>query len=327
MPKSQNTTAMPAIATFNVCNLSMDAPPARLARLGAIITCDLGSPDIVALQEIMAEGPVLTSGQVPADATYQVLITAIQTAGGPRYAFREIPPLAGQDGGMAGANIRVGVLFDPARVAFPDRGHAGPEDSVGIRYSDRQPSLTVNPGRIAPQHPAFAGDERHHWARSRKALAVEFMLRGQRLFMIVCHFKSMRSNTRREEDYAKKQRHAQAEVIHGFAADLLACDPQAAIVLLGDLNDLPGSRTLKLLKGEQFYNVLDDLPRGQCYTRRHGNEPQALDHILISPTLRRGATARIPHNHSDVAPGQEPASDHDPVVAELPALGNLASGE
>jgi hypothetical protein len=30
------------------------------------------------------------------------------------YAFREIPPLANQDGGMAGANIRVGLLFNPA---------------------------------------------------------------------------------------------------------------------------------------------------------------------------------------------------------------------
>ena len=101
---------------------------------------------------------------------------------------------------------------------------------------------------------------------------------------------------------------------------LLACDPQAAIVLLGDLNDVPGSRTLKLLKGQLFHNLLDDLPHGQCYTHRHGGKPQALDHILISPALRRGAIAHIPHHYSDAAPSQEPASDHDPVVAELPVL-------
>jgi predicted extracellular nuclease len=170
-------------------------------------------------------------------------------------------------------------------------------------------------------HPAFAGDDRHHWAPSRKALAAEFELRDQRLFVIVCHFKSMRSTTRREVDYAKKQRHTQAQIVHGFAADLLACDPQAAIVLLGDLNDVLGSKTLKLLKGESFHNLLEDLPRGQAYTRRHGGQPQALDHILVSPALRRGATAHIPHLNSDTAPGApEPASDHDPVVAMLPAL-------
>ncbi len=313
---------MLTVATFNLCNLGAAAPPPRLARLGAIIAGDLEGPDILAVQEIMAENPALTNDPVPADAAFQALIDAVTAAGGPRYAFREIPPLAHQDGGMAGANIRVGVLFDPARVDVPDRGHAGPMDNVGIRIGEgRRPSLTLNPGRIAPGHPAFAGDDRHHWAPSRKALALEFTIQGRRLFVIVCHFKSMRALNRREEDYAKKQRHAQAEVVQHFAADLLACDPQAAIVMLGDLNDVPGSKTLKLLKGESFHNLLEDLPRGQCYTRRHGRQPQALDHILVSPALRRGASARIHHLNSDIAPGApEPASDHDPVLAMLPAF-------
>ena len=317
---------MLTIATFNLCNLGADAPPDRLARLGAIIAGELGGPAIMAVQEIVAASPARADGGVPADATYQALAATILAAGGPRYTFREIAPLAHQDGGMAGANIRVGLLFDPARVHFPDRGNAGPADRAGIRLNSGKPLLTLNPGRIAPEHPAFTGDDRHHWAPSRKALAAEFELENQRLFVIVCHFKSMRSITRREEDYAKKQRHAQAEIVHGFAADLLAIDPQAAIVLLGDLNDVPGSKTLKLLKGDLFHNLLDDLPRGDCYTRRHGGQPQALDHILVSPALRRGATARIPHLHSDAAPGQpDPASDHDPVVATLPALAGLSS--
>jgi predicted extracellular nuclease len=317
---------MLTIATFNLCNLGADAPPDRLARLGAIIAGELGGPAIMAVQEIMAASPARADGGVPADATYQALAATILAAGGPQYAFREIPPLAHQDGGMAGANIRVGLLFDPARVHFPDRGNAGPADRTGIRLNSGKPLLTLNPGRIAPEHPAFTGDDRHHWAPSRKVLAAEFELENQRLFVIVCHFKSMRSITRREEDYAKKQRHTQAEIVHGFAADLLAIDPQAAIVLLGDLNDVPGSKTLKLLKGDLFHNLLDDLPREDCYTRRHGGQPQALDHILVSPALRRRATARIPHLNSDAAPGQpDPASDHDPVVATLPALAGLSS--
>lgn len=318
---------MLTIATFNLCNLGADAPPARLARLGTMMAQDLAGPDILAVQEIMAEGPVLADGRVPADATYQALIAAILAAGGPHYAFREIPPLAHQDGGMAGANIRVGLLFNPTRVTFPDLGQAGPTDSVGIRFSGGQPGLTLNPGRIAPLHPAFAGDSHHHWVPSRKAIAAEFEVRGQRLFVIVCHFKSMRSVTRREEDYAKKQRHAQAEIVHQFAADLLACDPQAAIVLLGDLNDVLGSKTLKLLKGELFSNLLEEMPRGQRYTRRHGGRPQALDHILVSPALRRDATVRILHLNSDAAPREpEPVSDHDPVVATLPAFAERCGG-
>jgi predicted extracellular nuclease len=312
---------MLTIATFNLCNLGAEAPPHRLARLGAIMAGDLDAPAIIALQEVLAASPASATGPVSGAAAYQALIAAIAAAGGPAYAFREIPPLAHHDGGMAGANIRVGLLFDPARVEFPDRGAAGPEDRVGIRYQDRQPGLTLNPGRIEPAHPAFAGDPRHHWAPCRKALAAEFLVNGRPLFVIVCHFKSMRSATRREQDYAKQQRHAQAVVVHDFATDLLACDPRAAIVILGDLNDVPGSKTLKLLKGERFCNLLDDLPHRQCYTRRHGDDPQALDHILVSPALRRGATVQIAHLHSDPLPGHpEPASDHDPVLAALPAI-------
>ena len=282
---------MLTIATFNLCNLGAGASPTRFARLGAIIVQELGTPTILALQEIVAESPELAGGRVPADAAYQALIAAILDA------------------------------------VFLDRGNAGPEDSTGIRFSGGSPSLTLNPGRIVPGHPAFAGDNRHHWAPSRKALAAEFAVQGRRLFVIVCHFKSMRSITRREEDYAKKQRHAQAQVVHHFAADLLACDPRSAIVILGDLNDLPGSKTLKLLKGEWFHNLLDDQPCGQGYTRRHGGQPQALDHILVSPALRHGATARIPHVNSDAAPGEpEPASDHDPVVASLPAFAEMDYG-
>ena len=311
------------IVTFNLCNLGAEASPARLARLGAIIAAELGGPAILAVQEISAASPAAPGQPVPATAVYQALGAASKAAGGPEYAFCEIPPRDGQDGGLAGANIRVGLLFDPQRVDFPARGQSGPEDDTGIRLDGGRPRLTRNPGRIAATHPAFAGEPSHHWAPSRKALAAEFTIAGQRLFLIVCHFKSMRALTRRAEDYAKKQRHAQAEIVHQFAADLLACDPAAAVVLLGDLNDVLGSKTLKLLKGELFHNLLEDLPRSQSYTRRHGHQPQTLDHILISTALRPGATVHIPHVNSDARPGgPEAVSDHDPVLATLPALAN-----
>jgi predicted extracellular nuclease len=310
-----------SIATFNLYNLDANVSPARLTRLGTIVARDLGGADILAVQEITAVDRALARGPVPADASYQALIAAILQAGGPRYTFREIPPLANQDGGMAGANIRVGLLFNPATVNFPDRGNAGPKDSVGIRFSNHQPSLTINPGRIVPNHPAFTGDDQRHWAPSRKTLAAEFEVQGQRLFVIVCHFKSMRSTLCREENDAKKQRHAQAEIVHGFAADLLACDPQASIVVLGDLNDRLGSKTLELLKGDLFHNLLEGMSRGHGHTRLHSRQLQTLDHILVSPILRRGAVLRIPYVKGNATHGEpDPASDHDPVVAMLPAL-------
>lgn len=304
------------IVTFNTCNLGADAPPERLRRLGTLFATELRSADVIALQEIMA--PAAHAGAVAATSAYQALVAAIVAAGGVPYQFREVAPLADADGGMDGANIRVGLLFNPQRVSFADRGAAGALDAVGISFHDRQPHLTLNPGRIAPQHPAFIGDERCHWAASRKPLAAEFMLGEQRLFVIVCHLKSKRALNRRTEDYAKRQRHVQAQIIHNFAADLLACDRQAALVVLGDMNDLPGSKTLKALKGDGLlHNLIEDVAPELRYTRRHGAQAQALDHILVSPALRSGATVRIVHLQR---PAEAAISDHDPVLATLPAL-------
>jgi hypothetical protein len=306
---------MLTLATFNLCNLGADAPPERLAKLGAIITHELHGPDILAVQEIKALA-VADQAVVPAVAAYQALIAAVNQAGGPTYEFREVPPLANQDGGQPESNIRTGLLFNPRRVEFIDRGNAGPEDATGIRRLAGGFALTLSPGRIEPTHPAFHGDTRHHWAPSRKVLAGEFNFQGEPLLVIACHLKSMRATTRRTEDYTKKQRHAQAQVIHGFVANLLACDPQARLVVLGDMNDVRGSKTLKLLKGDSLSNLLEAVPKDQCYTRYHGNRPQSLDHILVSQALRRGASVYIPHVNTDSAEPDQ-ASDHDPVLAVL----------
>lgn len=304
---------MLTLATFNLCNLGVDASAGRLAKLAAIVAGELRGPDILAVQEIKAPA---VDGQsvVPADAAYAALSAAIVAAGGPAYEFREVSPYANQDGGHPQFNIRTGLLFNPRRVDFVDRGKAAPEQRTGIRLAAGRPALTLSPGRIEPEHPAFSGDSGRHWLPSRKALAGELQFQKKPLFIIACHLKSMRATTRREEEYTKKQRHAQAEIIAAFVAGLLACDAQARIVVLGDMNDVRGSRTLKILKGDRLHNLLDDLPKEQCYTRRHGGQPQALDHVLVSPALRSGARVEIPHVNSD---SQEPASDHDPVLAVL----------
>jgi predicted extracellular nuclease len=305
---------MLTFASFNLCNLGAQTPCKRLQKLAVIIAQELHGPDILGVQEIMAA--TATPGPVPADEAYCRLITAIAAAGGPRYDFREIPPLANCDGGLAGANIRVGLLFNPQRVQFVNRGGGAAEDATRVAIVSGHPVLTLSPGRIDPSAPAFAGDLHRHWVPSRKALTGEFHFAGNTVFFILCHLKSMRAVSRREQDYTKKQRHAQAEIIHRFVADIMACDPQANIVVLGDMNDLPGSKTLQILKGRLLNNLLESIPKKSRYTRRHGGQPQALDHILVSEPLRRGAQLRIPHVNSDLM-SQDRPSDHDPVVAAV----------
>ena len=51
----------------------------------------------------------------------------------PRYDYRQIDPVAHQDGGAPGGNIRVGFLFrTDRRLEFVDRGEAGPLDATGV---------------------------------------------------------------------------------------------------------------------------------------------------------------------------------------------------
>lgn len=307
---------MLAIATFNICNLGTDTPQQRLERIATAIAKELRGPDILAVQEIKGMAHADTRAGVPAEPTYRILIDAITMAGGPGYDFREIPPLPNHDGGQADSNIRVALLFNPQRVEFIDRGGAGPGDPTGIRMMDGHPSLTLSPGRIAPDHPAFEGDRERHWAPSRKALAGQLRFAGETIFVIVCHLKSMRSNNRREEDYAKRQRHAQARVIHHFVANLLVLDPNAPMIVLGDMNDVPGSKTLKILKGDILENLLDEVPRQHRYTSRHDGRPLALDHVLVSRHLSHGSRVAIHHLGSDNTDPQR-ASDHDPVLAML----------
>ena len=57
----------------------------------------------------------------PATPTWQALVAAIAAEGGPAYEYRQIDPVHNADGGAPNANIRVGFLFNPARVQFVDR--------------------------------------------------------------------------------------------------------------------------------------------------------------------------------------------------------------
>ncbi|NIR39005.1 MAG: endonuclease, partial [Actinobacteria bacterium] len=61
------------------------------------------------------DGPADT-GNVDAEGSWNALVDAITDAGGPAYAWVDRPPEDGADGGQPGGNIRVGYLYDRARI-------------------------------------------------------------------------------------------------------------------------------------------------------------------------------------------------------------------
>lgn len=309
-----------AAATFNVENLSPVDPPEKFARLAGQIVANLASPDLVALEEIQDNSGPVNDGVVAADRTLELLAAAIRAAGGPSYAWRQIDPTDGEDGGQPGANIRQAFLFRTDRgLSFVNRAGGDATTPVAVVGERRGPRLSLSPGRIEPANTAFAN--------SRKPLAGEFRWDGKPVFVVANHFNSkggdqpLFGRVQPPARPSETQRHAQAAAVRRFADALLAGDERARIVVLGDINDFEFSRTADILVGD---GSIVDLPRtlepGERYTYVFEGNSQVLDHILISRALAdppgrgRGYEYDVVHTNSEFA---DQASDHDPQVARL----------
>ncbi len=300
-------------ATLNVQNLAPNSP--RLAALGEEIAHNLGAPDILGLQEVQDNSGPSDDGVTAADTTWEALISAIAAAGGPTYAWRDIAPLDNQDGGAPGSNIRVGFLFRPDRVTFVDRPGGDAVTPVTATLGADGPQLSLSPGRIAPLDPAFVD--------SRKPLVGEFLFKGQKVFAIVNHWKSKTEDgplfgrLQPPLSATEPQRLAQAQAVSAFVRHLLALDPQARVLLLGDLNDFPFSASLQALKSAGLRNLVEALPLAEQYTYVYDGNAEALDHLFVTPALyARSWGVDIVHLNAEYPASSRP-TDHDAVVADF----------
>jgi predicted extracellular nuclease len=316
-PASLPRTAVPAarpeqlaVATFNVENLHPGAAPERLAALADLIVRNMAAPDLVALEEVQDSTGPRDDGTVAAAETYARLTAAIRAAGGPAYAVRQVDPENNRDGGEPGGNIRVAFMFRTDRgLRFVDRPGGDATTAIGIAGG----RLSASPGRIDPRSTA--------WQGSRKPLAAELEWRGRRLVAVANHFVSkggdgpLFGRVQPPPRPSESQRGAQAKVVHDFVGHLLEADPDANVVVLGDLNDFPWSATVAALKGKHLHNLIDDLPEPERYGYVFEGNSQALDHVLVSRALRRaGPEHAIVHANAEYA---DRASDHDPQVVRF----------
>jgi glycine cleavage system pyridoxal-binding protein P/predicted extracellular nuclease len=305
-----------AVATFNVENLDPGDPPAKFASLAGVIVDNLRAPDLIALEEVQDNSGPIDDAMVDAAVTFNTLIAAIQAAGGPPYQFRQINPENGQDGGAPGGNIRVGFLFRTDRgLAFIDRPGGTPTAAVSVVGSGASTRLSFSPGRIDPTNAAFRD--------SRKPLAGEFTYNGHTLFVVANHFNSKRGDEplfgrfQPPARISEGQRHQQATIVNAFVKGLLAADPEANVIVLGDLNDFDFSTTLQILTGTDLVNLIETLPENERYTYLFEGNAQALDHILVSRALIRSRGAveyDVVHVNAEFA---VQTSDHDPQVARF----------
>lgn len=325
---SQEVTTLPtanqlAVATFNVENLDPTDLPAKFSSLAGVIVNNLKSPDLIALEEIQDNTGATNNGVVDATQTYNLLIAAILSAGGPSYQFRQINPVNNQDGGEPGGNIRVGFLFRTDRgLAFIDRPGGTSTAATTVASGIAGPELSFSPGRIDPTNAAFTS--------SRKPLAGEFTFNCHKLFVIANHFVSKGGDEPLFGRFqpptlsSEIQRVQQAQVVNDFVDSILALDPNANIVTLGDLNDFEFSNPLTTLKGGVLNDLIESLPQNERYTYVFEGNSQALDHILVSDSLFNAVPVfdyDVVHVNSEFVVR---TSDHDPQVVRLTLADTIA---
>jgi uncharacterized protein len=300
-----------SIASYNVENYfdaihdtGLDSEPVRTAAELAVQRAKLayglgpvlGCPTLVGVQEV--EKAALLAELAAETAVHCGFTYAV--------AHLESPDLRGID---------VALLYDPRRATLVDmRLHQlCVRLETGIR--DRQISCPAGEWPLS----------------SRPPLQVDLLVDGRPLTLFVNHFKSKLGG----ELETTPQRTAQAQLLADLSREILAADPEAAVIVLGDFNDYYLSPPMLAMAGPDgpLVNILAQVPEQERYSFIYNGASQLIDGLLLSPALvERAAQATILHVNADypfsykqdITPAGMPfrSADHD-----LPLLILNWSGE
>ncbi|MFJ7408919.1 MULTISPECIES: endonuclease [unclassified Lysinibacillus] len=302
------------IASYNLENFSNNKTSTsdeKARKLARAIAIDMQTPDIVGVTEVQDNNGEST-GDSKADQSYQRLIDAIKAASGVEYKYVNIDPVNNADGGAPNANIRVGFLYNPARVNLKEGIPAG-DAITAVGYQDGH--LTLNPGRIDPTNEAFNN--------SRKPLAAQFEFQGEDVVVIANHWNSKSGDTplfgsKQPPVYGSEvQRKKIATIVNNFVKDIKSKNADANIVSLGDFNDYQFAEALKIHEGAEMTNMINKAEDADRYTYLYQGNSQVLDHILVSNNLKDKTVIDILHINADFTDMAGRASDHDPVMVQI----------
>lgn len=307
------------VASYNVLNLSARSDKQRFDLVAESIVRDLGSPAVVGLQEIQDDSGPQDDGTTTSTETLGRLVDAILGAGGPRYEAWWRDPEDNADGGQPGGNIRVAALVDPLRATVIEREGDGFVEPVRIG-DGAGPS--ASPGRLFVDHPAFAVEDGD--GGTRKPLVLELEMNGHRLVVVVCHLASKSGDDavigriQPPRRPTERRRIRQALAIVEWVQQLLALDPQANAIVLGDFNDFPARPAIRLLADAGPLVRLEPPDPATAYSFNWLGVVDQLDHAFVTPALAEQARPRIEIVHTNVdLPAPQAVSDHDPVLIAL----------
>ena len=155
---------------------------------------------------------------------------------------------------------------------------------------------------------------------SRPPLLVKILPEGGdgEFYILNNHFTSMSGG----EQATEPRRNAQAAWNVEIANELLAENPDAYLVVLGDLNSYYDSVPIMTLESSGLTNLFDTLEPDERYTYIYEGNSQVLDHILVNDALLDLLISfEVLHSNADYAlPLSSDTSlfhksDHDPVIA------------
>jgi endonuclease/exonuclease/phosphatase family metal-dependent hydrolase len=227
----------------------------------------------------------------------------------------------------------------------------GTRDARGIRCAliTRLPLVSSHVHVTdALEFPVFhAGDPAPYGSRlplRRGVVHTELRDGSRTLHVLVAHFKSKRTVPRRDKLGAQEiaqcerargeeemrsvvWRGAEALHVRGIVDDLFAADPRAHLALLGDLNDVHESLTLRIVMGTDIAPLLscaDLVPSEKRFSTLHDGERTQIDHVLVSKALHERALSAeflndTLRDHGPIDDSAPPTvdSDHAPFVVRF----------
>lgn len=193
-------------------------------------------------------------------------------------------------------------------------------DETAVEGSGNDVRLSLSPGRIGTSNPCFLGQGSSDESEgTRKSLALEVRFRGETYFLINNHLKSKRGDDplfgsiqppiRRTE----AQRKCQAEGVAAVAGEILRKNPDANVIVLGDMNEHEFRPPMEVFESAGLVAMIKRVPLEERYTYNYLGNSQVLDHIFVSRSLSEAARLMIPHVNS-VVPNRYATSDHEPLL-------------
>lgn len=270
----------------------------QLTKLALSVQIELALPEILVVQEVENTAILQTLGdRVNAAADTNYSAVSFETSDA--------------------RGIEVGFLWDADRVSLVD----------AFQMSGPDVEAAFGPGSASP---------------GREPLVGIFDIEGNEVTIIGNHFKSKGGDdpifgvNQPPIRITEAQRKDQAQAVRNFVNDVLGTDPNAKVIVAGDLNDFqfgePGEgpdHPLAILEGDAgeipLTNLINLEKPAETFTFVFDGNSQVLDHILISPGLLADYTAvdilhfnaGYPSDLGGVPETPIRASDHDAVEARF----------